>query len=290
MRHTPAGTVSLMHRLPIYAVLFACAAFMLAPLAVMLLTSLRPMSEIAAGSIIGIPRQPTLDAWHKAWNTACIGTRCEGLRPFFWNSVAIVIPATAISTFIGALNGFVLTKARFPGADILLVLIIMGCFLPLQAVLIPAAQTLAFLKLANSLPGLVLIYTVYGISFTTLFFRNFYVALPDDIVKAAECDGASLWMTFRRVIVPLSWPIVMVSVVFQVTGIWNEFLFGVSFSAGASQTLMVALNNLVNTSFGAKEYNVDMAATLIVAAPVVFVYLFAGRFLVRGLTAGAVKG
>ena len=201
-----------------------------------------------------------------------------------------MVPATLLSTALGAINGFALTKTRFPGADLLLLLIIMGCFLPLQAVLIPAAQTLAFLGLANSLAGLVLIYTVYGISFTTLFFRNFYAALPDDIVNAAAVDGAGFWLTFTRVIVPLSWPIVMVSVVFQVTGIWNEFLFGVTFSAGTSQTLMVALNNLVNTSFGAKEYNVDMAAAMIVALPVVIVYLFAGRFLVRGLTAGAVKG
>lgn len=274
----------------IHAVLVLVALVVLAPAVIMLLTSLRPMSEIAAGSIIGIPQQPTLDAWRKAWSSACIGTSCEGLHPYFWNSVAVVIPATALSTVIGAINGFALTKVRFPGADLLLMLIIMGCFLPLQAVLIPAAQTLALLGLSNSLAGLVLIYTIYGISFTTLFFRNFYAVLPDDIVKAAAVDGAGFWQTLLRVILPLSGPIVMVSVVFQVTGIWNEFLFGVSFSAGASQTLMVALNNLVNTSFGAKEYNVDMAAAMIVALPVVVVYLFAGRFLVRGLTAGAVKG
>jgi glucose/mannose transport system permease protein len=277
-------------RAGIYTVLLVAAFVALAPAVVMILTSLRPMSEIASGSIIGLPQEPTVEAWQKAWTSACIGTRCGGLRPYFWNSVAIVVPATLLSTALGAINGFALTKTRFPGADLLLLLIVMGCFLPLQAVLIPAAQTLAFLGLANSLAGLVLIYTVYGISFTTLFFRNFYVALPDDIVNAAAVDGAGFWLTFTRVIIPLSWPIVMVSVVFQMTGIWNEFLFGVTFSAGTSQTLMVALNNLVNTSFGAKEYNVDMAAAMIVALPVVIVYLFAGRFLVRGLTAGAVKG
>jgi glucose/mannose transport system permease protein len=277
-------------RLALYAALGVAAAFFLVPLAVMVVTSFRPSAEITQGSIIGWPQDPTAEGWVKAWSSACIGTRCEGLRPYFWNSVWIVVLATLFSTALGAINGLALTKFRFPGADALMLLLIMGCFLPLQSVLIPAAQTLAWLGLSNTLGGLVLIYTVYGISFTTLFFRNFYITLPDELVKAAAIDGAGFWMTFRRVILPISGPVIMVSLVFQITGIWNEFLFGVSFSAGASQTLTVALNNLVNTSFGAKEYNVDMAATLIVALPVIVIYLFAGKFLVRGLTAGSVKG
>ena len=166
----------------------------------------------------------------------------------------------------------------------------MGCFLPLQAVIIPAAQTLSALQLHNPVFGLMLVYTIYGLPFTTLFFRNYYVGVPDEIIRAATIDGAGFWRIFAAILLPISWPIFMVSIVFQFTGIWNEFLFGVSFSTGASQTVTVALNNLVNTTFGEKPYNVDMAASLIAALPVLLVYLFAGRFLVRGLTAGAVKG
>ncbi|SFZ84597.1 carbohydrate ABC transporter membrane protein 2, CUT1 family (TC 3.A.1.1.-) [Devosia enhydra] len=277
-------------RAMLYVVLGILGLFFLAPLAVMVLTSLRPIEEIRSAGIIGIPQTLTLDAWRAAWSQACIAAVCEGLQPYFRNSLVIAIPATLLSTLLGAINGYALTKFRFPGADAIMVLIILGCFLPLQAVLIPAAQTLSALGLANSIYGLILIYTVYGLPFTTLFFRNYYVGVPSEIVRAAHMDGAGFWRIFFQIMVPISWPIAMVSVVFQFTGIWNEFLFGVSFTTGASQTVTVALNNLVNTTFGVKQYNLDMAASLIAALPVLIVYLFVGRFFVRGLTAGSIKG
>ncbi|KFC68195.1 ABC-type sugar transport system, permease component [Devosia sp. LC5] len=274
----------------LYLTLGVLAFIFIMPLAVMVLTSVRPLEEIRTAGIIGIPQHVTFDAWGTAWNEACIASVCEGLQPYFRNSLAIAVPATLLSTILGAVNGYALTKFRFRGADTLMVLIILGCFLPLQAVLIPAAQTLSSLGLANSVFGLILIYAVYGLPFTTLFFRNYYVAVPDEIVRAATMDGAGFWRIFTQIMLPISWPIFMVSVVFQFTGIWNEFLFGVSFSTGASQTVTVALNNLVNTTFGVKQYNVDMAASLIAALPVLILYLFVGRFFVRGLTAGSVKG
>jgi glucose/mannose transport system permease protein len=152
------------------------------------------------------------------------------------------------------------------------------------------ARTLGALGLAGSLSGLILVHIIYGLAFTTLFFRNFYVSLPDELVKAAKIDGAGFWLIFLRIILPLSGPIIVVSVIWQFTQIWNDFLFGVVYSAGDQQPITVALNNLVNTSTGVKEYNVDMAAAIIAALPTLFVYIVAGKYFVRGLTAGAVKG
>ena len=202
----------------------------------------------------------------------------------------MVAPAVLLSTALGAINGYALTKVRFRGADAIFTLIWLGCFIPYQSIIIPTAQMLGLLGLSGSLPGLALAYAVYGVPFTTLFFRNAYLALPDELIRSATIDGAGFFKTFLHIVLPLSPPIIVVTIIFQFTQIWNDFLFGVSFTAGANQTETVALNNLVNTTFGVKEYNVDMAAALISAIPTLVVYVFAGRFFLRGLTAGAVKG
>jgi glucose/mannose transport system permease protein len=202
----------------------------------------------------------------------------------------MVVPAVAISTLIGAFNGYVLTKWRFRGSDLFFSLLLIGCFIPFQVVLLPMARTLGALGLAGTIPGLILVHVVYGLAFTTLFFRNFYVAIPDELVKAAKIDGAGFFRIFWSIMLPLSTPIIVVSVIWQFTQIWNDFLFGVVYSAGDQQPITVALNNLVNTSTGVKAYNVDMAAAIIAALPTLFVYIVAGKYFVRGLTAGAVKG
>jgi glucose/mannose transport system permease protein len=152
------------------------------------------------------------------------------------------------------------------------------------------ARTLGFLGLAQSFWGLVFVHTIYGIAFTTLFFRNYYVAVPDELVKAARIDGAGFFRIFFRILLPISTPIIMVTIIWQTTQIWNDFLFGVCFSTGETQPITVALNNLVNTSSSVKAYNVDMAGAIIAALPTLFVYFVAGKYFVRGLTAGAVKG
>jgi len=281
---------SIAGRVVVYGLLILVCLYYLMPLFVMMVTSLKSLDEIRTGNLISLPRQVTLDAWSKAWATACTGVQCGGMRGFFWNSVRFVVPAVLISSLVGAFNGYVLTMWRFKGSDILFSLLMIGCFIPFQVVLLPMAQTLGKLGIANSTTGLVFVHVIYGLAFTTLFFRNFYVTVPEELVKAAKIDGAGFLLIFWRIILPLSIPIIVVSIIWQFTQIWNDFLFGVVFSSGDRQPITVALNNLVNTSTGVKEYNVDMAAAIIAALPTLFVYIVAGKYFVRGLTAGAVKG
>jgi glucose/mannose transport system permease protein len=256
----------------------------------MLTTSLKTLDDIRAGNLLSLPKEITFGAWAKAWGTACTGVECDGLKGNFKNSVSFVLPAVLISTLIGAFNGYVLTQWRFRGSDLLFTLLLIGCFIPFQVVLLPMAQTLGYMGIANSVVGLIFVHVVYGLAFTTLFFRNFYITVPAELTKAARIDGAGFFTIFWRIILPLSPPIIVVCVIWQFTQIWNDFLFGVVFSSGQRQPITVALNNLVNTSTGVKEYNVDMAAAIIAALPTLFVYIVAGKYFLRGLTAGAVKG
>jgi glucose/mannose transport system permease protein len=212
------------------------------------------------------------------------------MEPFFMNSVRMVIPAVLISSIIGAFNGYVLTHWRFRGADAIFTMLLVGCFIPFQAILLPMARVEGFFGLSNTTTGLVVVHVVYGIAFTTMFFRNFYVSIPAELVKAARIDGAGFFVIFTKILMPVSLPIFMVCLIWQFTQIWNDFLFGIVFSGVDSMPITVALNNLVNTSTGVKEYNVDMAGAIIAALPTLLVYVIAGRYFVRGLTAGAVKG
>ncbi len=287
IRQSPSDQV---HRVFIYGVLLLFAVYFLIPFFVMFITSVKTMDEIRTGTLIALPRQPTLEPWLKAWGYATIGVTNEGIRGFFWNSIRMVIPAVLISTFIGAVNGYVLSKWRFRGSDTFFAMLLLGCFIPFQVILLPMARTLGFLGLSESMWGLVLVHTIYGLAFTTLFFRNYYVAVPSELVNAARIDGAGFFRIFWRIMLPISIPIFMVTIIWQTTQIWNDFLFGVCFSTGETQPITVALNNLVNTSSAVKEYNVDMAAAIIAARPTLFFYFVAGKYFVRGLTAGAVKG
>ncbi len=278
------------HRLMLFGALGLFAAFFLAPLYVMLSTSLKSMDEIRQGTLLSLPLSPSLAAWAQAWSEACTGTDCGGLKPFFMNSVLMVVPAVAVSTLVGSLNGYVLSKWRFRGSELMFALMLFGVFMPMQVVLLPMSQVLGWLGLASSVWGLILVHVVAGIPSTTLFFRNYYVGLPDELVKAAMLDGANFWQIFRRIVLPLSAPILVVTLIWQFTNIWNDFLYGVVFSGADSKPITVGLNNLANTSGTVKEYNVDMAAAMIAALPTLFVYIVAGQYFVRGLTAGAVKG
>ena len=277
-------------RVLLWVILIAFAIFYLAPLYVMVATSLKSAEEIRAGNLLALPQDPSFAAWAKAWSSACVGVECTGIGRFFFNSVKMVIPAVLISTLIGALNGYVLTKWTFKGANVIFALILFGCFIPFQIVLIPMARTLGILGLAASTPGLILVHVVYGLCFTTLYFRNFYAAFPTDLVKAAKIDGAGFFTIFWRIMLPNSLPILVVTVIWQFTNIWNDFLFGASFAAGGAAPITVALNNIVNTSTGVKEYNVDMASAMMTALPTLLVYVLAGQYFVRGMMAGAVKG
>ena len=278
------------NRFLIYGLLGFAALFYLLPLAVMLITSLKDLDEIRNGTLLSLPQSLNFEAWGKAWGSACTGVSCDGLKGYFWNSVLIVVPAVAVSTILGALNGYVLTKWKFRGSNLFFGMLLIGTMIPFQVILLPMARTLGFLGLAGSTSGLILVHIVYGLAFTTLFFRNYYISIPSELVNAARIDGAGFWLIFFRIILPVSIPILVVSIIWQFTQIWNDFLFGVVYSAGGDQPITVALNNLVNTSTGIKEYSVDMAAAIIAALPTLFVYVVAGKYFVRGLTAGAVKG
>ena len=274
----------------IYLILLFFAFIYLAPLYVMFTTSLKDIEEIRSGNLMALPIDPTFYAWKKAWSSACTGSDCNGLAPYFWNSVRIVFPAVIISTIVGAFNGYVLAKWKFKGSEFLFGALLFGCFIPFQVILLPMAKLLGMLGLANTVTGLVLVHVIYGVAFTTLFFRNYYVGIPTELVRAAKLDGAGFFAIFRHVFIPLSAPIFVVTIIWQFTQIWNDFLFGVVYSGSGTQPITVALNNLVNTSVGGKEYNVDMAAAIIAALPTLAVYVIAGKYFVRGLTAGAVKG
>jgi glucose/mannose transport system permease protein len=275
------------------------------PLVVMVMTSLKPLDEVTGGNMFALPREPSLDAWTKAWGATCFGLTCEGIKGYFWNSIKMVVPAVLISTLLGALNGYVLTKWRFAGHRLVFGLMLFACFIPFQSVIIPMAVILGkfgelgvfftdtlgvSLGFGNPTVNLVIVHTVYGLGFTTLFFRNFYEAFPTELVKSAMIDGAGFFQIFRRIMLPNSGPIFIVTVIYQFTNIWNDFLFGATFAAGDQSPMTVAVNNVVNTSTGIIEYNVNMATAIIAAAPTLFVYVVAGRYFVRGLMAGAVKG
>ena len=277
-------------RVMIYLILLFFALIYLAPLYVMFTTSLKDIEEIRSGNLMALPLDPTFYAWTKAWSSACTGSECEGLAPYFWNSVRIVFPAVIISTIIGAFNGYSLAKWKFKGSELLFGALLFGCFIPFQVILLPMAKLLGSLGLANTVTGLVMVHVIYGVAFTTLFFRNYYVGIPTELVKAAKLDGAGFFNIFRHIFLPLSTPIFVVTIIWQFTQIWNDFLFGVVYSGSGTQPITVALNNLVNTSVGGKEYNVDMAAAIIAALPTLVVYVIAGKYFIRGLTAGAVKG
>ena len=278
------------YRWLLFLVLGLFALYYLAPLYVMIVTSLKSMEEIRHGNLMTLPGEFLLDAWKIAWNGRGYTAGDVFLRPFFWNSTKMVIPAVVISTFLGALNGYVLTKWRFRGDNIIFLLFLFGCFIPYQAILLPMARTLGILGISNSITGLVVVHSIYGLSFTTLFFRNYYVSIPDEMIKAARIDGAGFFKIFFKVLLPVSAPIIVVTVIWQFTNIWNDFLFGSSFSFGEAAPIQVALNNMVLTSTSVKQYNVDMAAAFIAGFPTLVVYILAGKYFIRGLTAGSVKG
>lgn len=284
-----SGTARLQRAL-LWGALLLFAAYFLTPLYVMLSTSLKDMNQVRDGGLLSLPTNPTFAPWLKAWSSACTGTDCGGLKPFFMNSVLMVLPAVLVSTAIGAINGYVLSKWRFRGSETMFALLLFGVFMPMQVVLLPMSQVLGWLGIASSIWGLILMHVLAGIPSTTLFFRNYYVGLPDELIKAAMLDGAGFWQIFFRIVLPLSTPILVVTLIWQFTNIWNDFLYGVVFSGADSKPITVGLNNLANTSSTVKEYNVDMAAALIAALPTLLVYVLAGKYFVRGLTAGAVKG
>jgi len=278
-----------LRRVGIYAFLGLFALIYLLPLFVVVANSFRELPEITQNGLIALPRSFSLGAWPKAWAHYCVAGTCEGIKRNFFNSLYMTIPATIASTLVGALNGYVLSKWRFPGSETLFVCIVLGVFMPGQVALLPWAYILGALHLSNSVYGLILVHIIQGLSFTTLFCRNYYVNIPDDLIKAARIDGAGFWRIFFKIILPLSPPILIVTVIWQFTGIWNEFLFGVVFTGGTQQPITTALVALATSQMNAHPYDVASAAVMIGAIPPLLIYLLGGKYFVRGLTQGAIK-
>ena len=277
-------------RLGIYTFLLGAAAFFLLPLYVMVVTSLKPMSEIRLGDIFALPQQPSLEAWAQAWSSACTGLNCEGISVGFWNSVRIVVPSTILSIFIGAVNGYALSFWRVRWAGALFGVLMLGAFVPYQVVIFPLVKALAAMGLFGSLAGIVLIHTIFGMPMMTLLFRNYYVSVPEELFKAARIDGGGFWRIFLQLMLPMSLPIIVVAVILQVTGIWNDFILGLVFAGRDNLPMTVQLNNIINSTQGERAYNVNMAATILTSAVPLFIYFISGRWFVRGIAAGAVKG
>jgi glucose/mannose transport system permease protein len=273
----------------IYTALIVLALLFLVPLGIVVANSLRSGQEIAATSMIGWPRHLIFGNYAEAWNQFCMAEHCWGIEPYMRNSLTLAIPATIASTLLGALAGYSVALWRFRGDQVVFGLVTFGIFLPEQMKLIPWVVVLRDLGLMNTIAGLILIHTVQGLSFTTLFCRNYYVGIPADLLKAARIDGAGFFRIFWRIILPLSPPILIVSVIFQFTGIWNEFLFGVTFTSGDQQPVTAALISLSAAITSEPMYGVQSAAVLIAALPTLLVYLFGGKYFMSGLTAGAVK-
>jgi glucose/mannose transport system permease protein len=276
-------------RVVIYGLLLFFAVIYLLPFFVVLFNSFRDLPEIAQNGLISFPQSFTTKAWTAAWSTYCINGTCEGMQGNFWNSLRMTIPATIISSSLGALNGYILSKWKFRGSEFLFTCVMFGVFMPGQIALMPWAYLLGVLGLNNNTWGLVLVHCVQGLSFTTLFCRNFYVNIPDDLIKAARIDGAGFWRIFYKIILPLSPPILIVTIIWQFTGIWNEFLFGVVFTSGKAQPITAALVALSGGETNVHDYDVMSASVLIGALPPLLVYFFGGKYFVRGLTQGAIK-
>lgn len=277
-------------RIGVYAFLLSAAAFFLLPVVVMLLTSLKPMEEIRQGNLLALPVAWTLQPWSTAWFEACTGLRCDGISVGFWNSIRILVPSVILSVLAGAVNGYALSFWRVRGANLLFAILLIGAFIPYQIFLYPLVRLFSLIGIYDSLPGIVLVHIIFGLPIMTLLFRNYYASLPIELFNAARIDGGGFWTIFFRVIVPMSTPILIVACILQVTGIWNDFIFGLTFAGRDNLPMTVQLNNVVNSTQGERAYNVDMAATLLTALVPMLVYLVSGRWFVRGIAAGAVKG
>lgn len=277
-------------RIGVYAFLLTAALFFLLPLYVMLVTSVKPMEEIREGSMLALPLQFTLAPWSEAWSGACTGLTCEGIRGGFWNSVAIAVPSTILPILLGALNGYALSFWRPRGASLLFGILMVGAFIPLQVMIYPLVRALAAVGLFGSLSGIVLVHLIFAMPVMTLLFRNYYASVPHELFQAARIDGGGFFRIFAWVMLPMSLPVIVVAAIMQVTGVWNDYILGLVFAGSDNLPMTVQLNNVINTTTGTRQYNVNMAATVLTSLVPLAIYFISGRWFVRGIAAGAVKG
>ena len=274
----------------IYGTLLFVSLYYILPLWVMVMTSLKGMPEIRLGNVFGPPVEITFQPWVKAWAEACTGLNCDGLSRGFWNSVQILVPSVILSIAVASVNGYALVNWRFKGSEVFFTILIFGSFIPYQVMLYPIVIILREMGIYGTLWGLVLVHTIFGMPILTLLFRNYFSSIPEELFKAARVDGAGFWGIYFRIMLPMSLPIFVVAIILQVTGIWNDFLFGVVYTKPDLYPMTVQLNNIVNSVQGVKEYNVNMAATILTGLVPLVVYFVSGKLFVRGIAAGAVKG
>lgn len=266
-------------RLSLYLILIIFGALFLTPIYIVITTSITPLAKINAQNVWALPQQIYFGSYNKAWNRLGSGMK---------NSFIITLPATLISAFLGSITGYVLSKFKFRGANIIFFFIILGMFIPYQAILIPLVQFISKLHLYSTYLGLILTHTAYGIPITTLIFRNFYTTIPKVLIDAAKIDGAGIISIYRRLILPLSIPGFIVTIVWQFTSVWNDFLFALVLTRGPDvQPITLALANLQGVF--SVQWNMQMAGALLAALPTLLVYIFLGRYFMRGLLAGSVK-
>ena len=270
--------------------LLSAALFFLMPLYIMLVTSFKSMDEIRLGNIFAFPVAITVEPWVAAWTSACTGVSCEGIRGGFVNSVFIVIPSTIFPILLGALNGYALSFWKPRGANALFGILMLGAFIPVQVMMFPLVRILATLGLFSSLPGIVVIHIIFSMPVMTLLFRNYYQSIPQELFKAARIDGGGFIRIFVQLMLPMSTPIIIVAAIMQVTGVWNDYILGLVFAGRENLPMTVQLNNVINTTTGTRLYNVNMAATILTSLVPLTIYFVSGRWFVRGIAAGAVKG
>jgi glucose/mannose transport system permease protein len=262
----------------VYIPLTMMALFYLLPMFVMLNTGFKSFAEVSLATMWELPTSLSTENFQAAW---------EILAPNIWNSFRIVIPAATISSFLGSINGYVLSKWKFRGANIVFPLLLFGMFIPYQSVLIPLTQVMAWIGLAGSTWGLIMVHVIYGIPITTLIFRNYFAAIPDTLVEAAKVDGAGIWQTYRYILLPISIPAFVVVYIWQFTAAWNDFLFAVLLTSQDNWPVTVALNNMAGSQIIA--WNVQMAGSFLAAVPTLLIYIFLGRFFLRGMLSGSLK-
>ena len=269
-----------MRKVAVYLIMIFFALYYLLPIYVLITTSFKPLSEVGISTMWDPPKHWSFEGFKKAFSK--IGGNLK-------NSFYLTIPATLISAFLGSINGYVFSKVRFKGDKLIFMLVLFGMFIPYQSVLFPLIRFLQSIKLYGSIAGLILVHVIYGIPITTLIFRNYYMEVPGELVEASKIDGAGFFTTYTKILFPLSIPAFVVVIIWQFTNIWNEFLFAVTVTSNPEkQPVTVALVNLAGSQV--VEWNVQMAGALITALPTILVYIFLGRYFIRGLLAGSVKG
>lgn len=279
-----------LRRFFVYATLVIASLLFLTPLWVMVMTSFKSMAEIREGQLLSWPHHFTVDAWIRAWSSACTGLACDGIRGGFWNSVRILIPSVIASIALGGLTGYAMTFYRVRGANALFAVLLVGAFIPYQVFIYPMVRVFSLVGLYDSLLGIVTVHVIFGLPLMTLLFRNYFSSLPVELFNAARVDGAGFLTILLHILLPMSAPIIIVASILQVTGIWNDYILGLTFAGRDNRPMTVLLNNIVGSQQGDAAYDVDMAATILTALVPLFVYFTSGRWFVRGVAAGAVKG